>query len=122
MAMWTCPNCREVLEDQFDACWQCGCTREGKLNLEFIREPKPPSDASSWESKFEEHFKCPKCGHREAIGDRIAGSGVGLAKAFSSNEFLAVSCNECGYTEFYNLSILEGRSNLDDFLRRLFGG
>lgn len=21
---WTCPNCGEVLEGQFDVCWQCG--------------------------------------------------------------------------------------------------
>lgn len=24
---WSCPNCRERLDGQFDACWHCGCAR-----------------------------------------------------------------------------------------------
>ncbi len=38
-----------------------------------------------------------------------------------AKEFLAVSCENCGYTELFNLSILEGRSDLQNFLRGLFG-
>ncbi len=50
--MWACSNCREVIEDQFDACWNCGFSREGKLNLDFMREPTAPSDDSSLEEKL----------------------------------------------------------------------
>jgi hypothetical protein len=30
--------------------------------------------------------------------------------------------SSCGYTELFNLSVLEGRSDLRNFLRSLFGG
>lgn len=26
---WTCPNCREIHEDQFDSCWKCGTAKDG---------------------------------------------------------------------------------------------
>ena len=26
---WTCPNCSEVHEDQFDSCWKCGTQQNG---------------------------------------------------------------------------------------------
>ena len=35
IAMWTCTNCSESLEDQFNACWKCGCSRDGRLNPTF---------------------------------------------------------------------------------------
>lgn len=28
---WTCPNCSEVHEDQFDSCWKCGTQKNGSL-------------------------------------------------------------------------------------------
>lgn len=28
---WTCPNCSEVHEDQFDSCWKCGTEKNGVL-------------------------------------------------------------------------------------------
>lgn len=49
------------------------------------------------------HEGCPKCGHREAGTDGIAVTGAGLSRYFDyqNREFTAVSCAECGYTEFY---------------------
>lgn len=29
--IWTCPNCSEEIEPQFDQCWKCGADREGKV-------------------------------------------------------------------------------------------
>jgi hypothetical protein len=29
--MWTCKNCAEEVEDQFDACWDCEANRQGRL-------------------------------------------------------------------------------------------
>ena len=26
--MWTCPNCKELLDDQFDSCWKCAGTAQ----------------------------------------------------------------------------------------------
>lgn len=46
---------------------------------------------------------CPKCGHDEAEADGIAVTGDGLSRYvdYQNREFVAVSCTDCGYTEFY---------------------
>jgi predicted nucleic-acid-binding Zn-ribbon protein len=119
--MWACGNCREVLEGQFDSCWRCGCSREGKLNFEFLREPEPAGDDSSLEKKFAQNYVCQKCGKREARVERVSSTGTGLGRTLKK-DFLAVSCQNCGYTELFNLTVLEGRSDLQNFLRSLFGG
>lgn len=31
-APWTCPDCGETLEGQFDACWQCGGAAPGQAS------------------------------------------------------------------------------------------
>ncbi len=118
--MWTCGNCREMIEDQFDACWNCGCSRHGKLNLDFVREPPPAADESSLEHRFAENYVCRRCQHREAKVERISATGTGLARLMKK-DFLAVSCCRCGSTELFNLSVLEGRSGLQGFLRGLVG-
>jgi hypothetical protein len=46
--MWSCANCREVIEDQFDSCWRCGCSREGKLNLDFLAESTDATDSKDF--------------------------------------------------------------------------
>jgi hypothetical protein len=28
--MWECGKCHETIGDSFDACWNCGTSREGK--------------------------------------------------------------------------------------------
>ena len=119
--MWTCGNCREAIEDQFDACWNCGASRDGTLNLDFVRQSDPASDPSSLEQQLAESYVCARCKHREARVERIRGSGTGLA-AILKRDFLALSCENCGLTELYNVSVLEGRSNLQEFFRSLFGG
>ena len=118
--MWTCENCREIVEEQFNACWNCGASRDGKLNLDFIREPSDVNDDSSLEKSFSQHYVCQKCEHRDARVERISSSGTGLAK-LSAKDFLAISCQNCGYTELFNLTVIEGRSDLQNFLRGLFG-
>lgn len=118
--MWTCANCREVIEDQFDSCWRCGCSREGRLNLDFVAKPSDPTDESSIEFQFAQSFVCQRCGNGDAGTERISTSGTGLAR-ITKKDFLAVSCKNCGLTEFYNLSVLEGRSDLQSFLRGIFG-
>lgn len=117
--MWTCGNCREAIEEQFDSCWNCGASRDGKLNLDFLRESEPNDDGSSLEEQFQECFVCQRCRRRESHAERIRATGTGLG-GLLQKEFLAVSCQNCGLTEFYNLSILEGRSRLGEFLRSLF--
>ena len=90
------------------------------MNLEFMREPTASGDESSLEAKLAQHYQCQKCEHRDARVERISSAGTGLAKLLAK-EFLAVSCQNCGYTEFFNLTVLEGRSDLQNFFRGLFG-
>ena len=41
--MWTCKNCNEKIEDQFDACWSCGYDKKGKL----VAAPKEANKSDS---------------------------------------------------------------------------
>jgi uncharacterized membrane protein YvbJ len=43
--MWKCRNCGEEIDDEFDACWQCGTDRTGQANPEFERATPPPIEA-----------------------------------------------------------------------------
>lgn len=36
--MWTCPKCRESVQDDFEVCWSCGTNREGQENPDFVPE------------------------------------------------------------------------------------
>jgi hypothetical protein len=36
--MWICAKCREDVDEDFDVCWSCGTTREGRENTEFNPE------------------------------------------------------------------------------------
>lgn len=35
--MWTCSGCGATVEDQFDACWSCGTSRDGVPDPNFVR-------------------------------------------------------------------------------------
>ena len=118
--MWSCGNCNQVIDDQFDACWNCGCSREGKLNLEFVRETSDGDHDALLERHLSQYYVCQKCQHREARTERISTVGTGFIRILAK-EFLAVSCQNCGYTELFNLTVLEDRSDLENFLRGLFG-
>ncbi|HEX3031502.1 MAG TPA: zinc ribbon domain-containing protein [Bacillota bacterium] len=68
-------------------------------------------------------FVCVKCNNSGAKVKRFAATGTGLSKLFDiqHNEFIAVSCKNCGFTELYNPEILEGKNNLGNILDILFG-
>jgi|SRR5581483_1168874 len=34
--MWSCPKCREAVENDFEVCWSCGTTREGEEDPHFF--------------------------------------------------------------------------------------
>jgi len=105
--LWTCGNCREIIEGQFDACWRCRCSREGKLNWNFDGESKPAAETAS-EHQLDENYQCPRCTSRDTPHvEKVAMRGAGMAIALRK-DFLAVSCRNCGLTEFFSLSILEG--------------
>jgi predicted nucleic-acid-binding Zn-ribbon protein len=67
-------------------------------------------------------FVCPKCDNRGADAERLTMSGTGFSRFFDIQpyRYAFVSCNNCGYTEIYNLRTLEGKDNLGTFVDILF--
>jgi predicted nucleic-acid-binding Zn-ribbon protein len=69
-----------------------------------------------------QEFSCPRCEHKGAHVERLSMSGTGLSRLFEVQpyRYAFVSCNNCGYTEVYNLRTLEGKDDLGTFLEILF--
>lgn len=78
----------------------------------------------SLEDQMAVKFKCAKCDNSGARTKRITTSGAGLSKLLDiqHNQFIALSCNNCGYTEIYNPEVLEGKRHLGNILDVIFGG
>lgn len=77
---------------------------------------------SKTEALLGTEFKCPRCEHHGAQSERLSMSGTGLSRLFEVQpyRYAFVSCNNCGYTEVYNLKILEGKDDIGTFLEILF--
>ncbi len=43
--MWQCGKCHETIGDSFDACWNCGTSKEGQENPDFKRQKQTVEDA-----------------------------------------------------------------------------
>jgi len=69
-------------------------------------------------------FTCPKCEHTGASVRPISASGGTLSRMFNfqHNQFLAASCEWCGYTELYDERILGTKGAGSDVWDLLFGG
>ena len=62
----------------------------------------------STSAELEQRFTCPKCEHVGARVRKVSMSGGTLSRMmnFQHNQFLAASCGQCGYTEFYDAEVL----------------
>jgi len=62
-------------------------------------------------------FVCAKCGGNQCSRKEMRAEGGLLSAAFdiSTNRFIAVSCDHCGFTELYRKDVAAG-SKLFDFL------
>lgn len=62
-------------------------------------------------------YRCPKCGCPEYISDTVQTTGGNFSKLFDvqNKKFVAISCSNCGYTEFYR-SDSSTALNVLDFL------
>lgn len=69
-----------------------------------------------------EEFVCARCEHQGSHVERLAMSGTGLSRLFEiqAYRYVFVSCDNCGYTEVYNLKTLEGKDDVGTFLEILF--
>jgi len=66
-------------------------------------------------------FACPKCKERGAHVERLAMAGTGFSRMLEVQRYryAFVSCKNCGYTEIYNLRVLEGDDKLGTLLEIL---
>ena len=69
-----------------------------------------------------EAFVCRHCHDSGATVERIAMSGVGISRFFDIQHHLYafVSCDNCGYTEIFNLKVLEGQEDPGKILDVIF--
>ncbi|MCB8952900.1 MAG: hypothetical protein H6650_12905 [Ardenticatenales bacterium] len=69
-----------------------------------------------------QEFVCARCGRAGGHVERLSMSGTGLSRLMEIQpyRYAFVSCNNCGYTEVYNLRMLEGKDDLGTFLDILF--
>lgn len=74
------------------------------------------------EAILAEKFVCRHCGGQGAVVERIAMSGVGVSRLFDiqHHRYAFVSCEYCGYTEIFNLRILEGEEDPGKIIDILF--
>ena len=78
----------------------------------------------SLEDQLATRFTCGKCKGQGGTTRRISTPGTGISKILDiqHNQFVLVSCRNCGYTEVYNPEILEGKKHLGTILDVIFGG
>jgi predicted nucleic-acid-binding Zn-ribbon protein len=69
-----------------------------------------------------QEFTCPRCGNSGAHVERLAMSGTGLSRLLEiqAYRYAFVSCINCGYTEVFNLRVLEGRDDVGTLLEVIF--
>jgi len=77
---------------------------------------------ASIENGIANAFRCPKCNQHGAHVEQLSMSGTGISRMFEVQpyRYLFASCNNCGYTEIYNLETLEGKDDLGNLLDILF--
>jgi hypothetical protein len=108
--MWTCSQCSEEIEDQFDSCWNCGATQAGIAiqDFEVEEEDPPPTEIPL--------IHCNKCGYEGKelltvyrppwwlvpVGTGIALTGVGILGViiymFIRRNLKMPGCPKCGNT------------------------
>jgi predicted nucleic-acid-binding Zn-ribbon protein len=74
------------------------------------------------ESILAQEFVCARCGGAGAHVERLSMSGTGFSRLLEIQpyRYAFVSCKNCGYTEVYNLKMLEGKDDLGTFIDVLF--
>jgi predicted nucleic-acid-binding Zn-ribbon protein len=74
------------------------------------------------DEQLAEAFVCPKCNHRGAKVERLAMSGTGFSRLLEiqAHRYIFAACPNCGYTEVFDLAVLEDRDDLGTLLEVLF--
>ena len=75
------------------------------------------------QTRLASEFRCPKCNGMGAQVRNVSMAGGLLSRIFNlqHNRFIAVSCHQCGFTEFYDARRLQGDSLGADIIDLLLG-
>lgn len=67
-------------------------------------------------------FVCSHCNSQGAHVEELSMSGTGISRLLEVQpyRYAFVSCNNCGFTEVFNLRVLNGKDDLGTFLDVLF--
>ncbi|MFC1847257.1 zinc ribbon domain-containing protein [Chloroflexota bacterium] len=79
---------------------------------------------SDIEKEIESRFVCAKCHSSGAKVKSLAMTGTGISRLldFQHNRYVFASCNNCGYSEVYNLDTLKGsKDKAGNILDIIFG-
>ena len=77
---WTCPNCDELIETNFDSCWRCGTDREGTPPASPAIYTRPDNYTGLERFDAREIAPCPICDSISFSWDNI------MAKSFEYSE------------------------------------
>ncbi|WP_276273785.1 zinc ribbon domain-containing protein [Haloarcula litorea] len=88
-----CPECGTRASPDWSFCRSCEASLADAEPAEEGVDVATPGLAAG----------CPKCGHDDAEVDEVAVTGSGPTRLLDiqNRQFRAVSCTNCGYTEFY---------------------
>jgi hypothetical protein len=123
--MWECLKCQEKIEEAFEACWNCGTSRDGVEDPHFqpeddaisppvVTPPQPWLAASLPEAA--DPLVCPRCQcSLEFLGAKQFHEGTrtwdvlgGMWELFKNREHLDVYlCPRCGRVEFFAVGVGE---------------
>jgi hypothetical protein len=93
-----CASCGSKAATSWSYCRSC------QSSLDDARPPESGLDRLGVDDALDMgESGCPKCGHDEVDVDEVATTGTGLTRLFDvqNRQFQAVTCTNCGYTEFY---------------------
>ena len=100
-----------------------------KSQLDNMTQSYVPREVSlepvTLEGKITARFSCARCEHKECNTKRVAMTGAGLSRLLDVQKefYLALTCQQCGLTDFYDLNLLEQRGEISDSIFDLmFGG
>ena len=74
------------------------------------------------ESVLADQFVCSHCKSSGAHVERLSMAGTGISRFLEIQpyRYAFVSCLNCGFTEVFNLKMLEGKDDLGTFIDILF--
>ena len=105
---------------------EAGYAQSQLKNITQSHEPHEVSlEPVTLEGKITARFSCARCEHKKCKTKRVAMTGSGLSRLLDVQKefYLALTCQQCGLTNFYDLNLLEERGGISDAVFDLmFGG